>query len=436
MRLTIHRGTREIGGSCVELASGATRIVLDLGMPLPGPKKTNITKESPLSPSDLIASGLLPNIRGLYAWDNPGVDAVFLSHAHRDHYGLAGFIHPRIPVYLSAGTRALMELNEIFMAEPPVLSEKRLLADRERLEVGDFAITPYLVDHSAPDAMALLVEAGGKRLFYSGDLRGHGRKRGSFERILHNPPRNIDCLLLEGTALGRSQGVEESRPDFPDEQSVEEELVSLLSAKTNLALMLCSSQNLDRLVSAYRAVLRTNSLMVIDLYTAFVLQALSPLSPRLPQYHWRGMRIKYWKNHAEKLAGSGHQDFLYAANKHKIKMPELIARRAEILMLTRSAGLFPLITRSLPDYNGLKIVWSMWRGYLTGEEPVSKFCRKNNLEINFVHTSGHAPLKDLKRLAEALQPHKTIPIHTGFPHLYRDFFPNVHCLEDGEELSI
>jgi hypothetical protein len=34
MRLTIHRGSHEIGGTCVELATGATRIVLDAGLPL------------------------------------------------------------------------------------------------------------------------------------------------------------------------------------------------------------------------------------------------------------------------------------------------------------------------------------------------------------------------------------------------------------------
>ncbi len=435
MRLTIHRGTQEIGGSCVELASGSTRIVLDLGMPLPKPEESRVAKETPLSPSELIASGLLPKIGGLYAWNNPGVNAVFISHAHRDHYGLASYIHPHIPVYMSVGTRALMELSEIFMAEPPMLSGKRLLSNGERLEVGNFAITPYLVDHSAPDAMALLVEAGGRRLFYSGDLRGHGRKSVLFERILHDPPKDIDCLLLEGTRLGRSENTE-TLPEYPDEQSVEEKLVSILKEKTNIALMLCSSQNLDRLVSAYRAVLKTNSILVIDLYTAFVLQALSGLSSRLPQYHWKGIRVKYWKHHAEKLAGSGHQDFLYAANKHKIKIPEIIERRAEILMLAKSNSLFPIITKNLPDYKDLRVIWSMWRGYLTGEEPVSKFCSQNNLEISFVHTSGHAPLKDLKRFAEAIQPRKIIPIHTEFPHRYQDLFPNVHCLRDREEIYI
>ncbi len=34
MRLTIHRGTKEIGGSCIELETQSTRLFLDIGLPL------------------------------------------------------------------------------------------------------------------------------------------------------------------------------------------------------------------------------------------------------------------------------------------------------------------------------------------------------------------------------------------------------------------
>jgi Cft2 family RNA processing exonuclease len=36
MRACIHRGTKEIGGTCVELESQGKRIVLDVGLPLDG----------------------------------------------------------------------------------------------------------------------------------------------------------------------------------------------------------------------------------------------------------------------------------------------------------------------------------------------------------------------------------------------------------------
>ena len=34
VQLIVHRGTREIGGNCVEVRTDSTRIILDVGMPL------------------------------------------------------------------------------------------------------------------------------------------------------------------------------------------------------------------------------------------------------------------------------------------------------------------------------------------------------------------------------------------------------------------
>jgi len=34
MNLTIHRGTKEIGGTCIELQTTESRIIIDFGLPL------------------------------------------------------------------------------------------------------------------------------------------------------------------------------------------------------------------------------------------------------------------------------------------------------------------------------------------------------------------------------------------------------------------
>ena len=39
MQLIVHRGTQEIGGTCVELMTDQTRILLDFGMPLVDARK-------------------------------------------------------------------------------------------------------------------------------------------------------------------------------------------------------------------------------------------------------------------------------------------------------------------------------------------------------------------------------------------------------------
>jgi hypothetical protein len=76
---------------------------------------------------------------------------------------------------------------------------------------------PHLVDHSGFDAYALEIEADERRLFYSGDLRAHGRKSKLFELMLKRPPKNIDVMLMEGSSLGRIDGSE----CFPTEEKLE-----------------------------------------------------------------------------------------------------------------------------------------------------------------------------------------------------------------------
>ena len=34
MKIIVHRGTKQIGGTCIELSTANTRIILDIGLPL------------------------------------------------------------------------------------------------------------------------------------------------------------------------------------------------------------------------------------------------------------------------------------------------------------------------------------------------------------------------------------------------------------------
>ena len=73
--------------------------------------------------------------------------------------------------------------------------------------IGPFTVTPFLTDHSAFDAYMLLVEGAGRRILYTGDFRRHGRKSVLVDRILKNPPPNIDVLVTEGANLGSNKPV-------------------------------------------------------------------------------------------------------------------------------------------------------------------------------------------------------------------------------------
>lgn len=68
MKIKIHRGAHEIGGSCVEVQSKKSRIVIDIGMPLvkEGGGRFNFKDYEKLSGPELIKKKILPDIPGFY----------------------------------------------------------------------------------------------------------------------------------------------------------------------------------------------------------------------------------------------------------------------------------------------------------------------------------------------------------------------------------
>ena len=430
MNLTIHRGTKEIGGSCVELKTSNSRLLVDLGMPLVnkkgGPFDSKILENKSLN--ELKELKLLPGIGGLYKDEVKTTDAILISHSHLDHYGFLKYVHSDIPIYMSEGAKQLIKISDIFIPNKVGPINAKVVDKDKRVKIGDFVIIPYLVDHSAFDARAFLIEAEGKRLFYSGDFRGHGRKSILFKDMVNNPPKDIDCLLMEGSMLGRDKQL------YENEDAVQAKIAKILRKRGNITFLFTSSQNIDRLVSAYKACLRTGSIFVIDIYTAFILDNLRKVSTNIPQFDWKNIRIKFLRYHADMLAKAGYRDLLFIYNRNKIDMFEINRKKDKILMLARDNSIFPNILKNIDNPKGSTVIYSMWKGYLT--EEFKEYCNKKELKIELVHTSGHATLEDLKAFAGALKPKVLIPIHTFEPEKYPDLFNNVRLLNDGEVFEL
>jgi ribonuclease J len=430
VKLIIHRGSKEIGGSCVEVSAGETRAIIDLGMPLVDACKKPFNSKAlgGKSIKELVDGHVLPAVSGLYDGEKSGINAIILSHAHQDHYGFLRYINPDIPVYMSMGAKILIEISDLFI---PTKANLRNVVPFEMwhpFNIGDLTITPYLVDHSAFDAAAFLIESDGKKMFYSGDLRGHGRKKVLFDKLLSSPPGDIDYLLLEGSMLGRENG------QYQDEKAVEERMVNLFRKKDNIAFVFCSSQNIDRLVSIYRAVKRSGSLLVIDLYTAYILDRLSTISKHLPQFDWDEVRVKYFQSHAKVLVDSNQKELLYKYRKAKIEIEDIDKNKKNIVMLMRDNSIFRACLRKLTNLEGALAIYSMWDGYVT--DKFRDILAERGISYEHVHTSGHAVVSDLQRLADAINPGCIIPIHTFNPQNYPSLFRNVRLVADGEEISV
>jgi ribonuclease J len=183
----------------------------------------------------------------------PAPLALLISHGHADRWGLVPDPPAGIPIWIGQGAADVLRAAE-FWGIGIDLREAGHFQHRVPFHVGPFTITPYLVDHSGFDAYSLLVEAGGIRLLYTGDLRGHGRKHAAFDWLLDDPPPGVDVLLLEGTNL-RTPHPDQPSPGevLASEADVEDDLLDTVHNTKGLVVVLGSAQNLDRLVTVYRA---------------------------------------------------------------------------------------------------------------------------------------------------------------------------------------
>ena len=258
MKLTIYRGTKEIGGTLIEIKTQNTKILIDAGYPLflnNSPIDDSIAK---LPYQKLLELGVLPKIDGLYAWDNNvNFDAVIISHAHLDHYGLLKYVDPEIPIYLSAGTRKLIEVTKLFVRFDSYGQKHEEFRMYESFQVGDTKIKPYLMDHSAFDAAAFEITAENKTIIYTGDFRGHGRKAICLDRFINKVSKQADILLTEGTMLGRKD------EKVLTENELENQIIDLVKNNNGPILLQSSSQNIDRIVSFYQNRRKTPSFMKV-----------------------------------------------------------------------------------------------------------------------------------------------------------------------------
>jgi len=400
MNITIHRGTHEIGGSCVELQSGSCRIVIDIGMPLVDKhgEKFNIKNYEKLKGQELVAQKILPDIKGFYKWDiqSEKVDGVLISHPHMDHYGFFNYLREDTTYYIGESAKKIIEMTCLFTSKSYSINNSFTIESGKPVTIGDFKITPYLMDHSAYDAYAFLIEAEGKKIIYSGDFREHGRKKKAFYYFLQTVPENIDVLILEGTMLGR--GDEKVR----SEAELEAEIDGLVKSSEGITLMNMSAQNIDRIVSMYRVAKRNKKLFVMDFYAANILSLLRKTIPH-PSAGFPEVRVFYPYRLSKRMADAGHKNLLYKFQKYKITRAEIVEKSNDIMMLVRGT--------MLGDLNRLNIrkglfLYSMWKGYLREEsmKPVLEFVEAKDMDFRYVHTSGHAALETALQIFQSRLP--------------------------------
>lgn len=414
MKLTIVNGANEIGHTCVKIETAQSVLLIDLGTPLSDDPKKELSYEEITGQTS----------KPVY---------FLLSHPHQDHYGLAGILPHEIPKFMSEGAKKLIEVSNIFLQESYVdLQNVQTFKDRVPFSIGaDITVTAYKVCHSAFDSYAFLIESKGKKIFYSGDFRGKtGRQEYLFPKLLKEVQAlKPDVLLLEGTRI--------SRKSETTETMIEQEMVKLFKDQKAFTGIVIASQNIDRIVSIYKAVRTAGKQLIISPYEAYVLEMIHEVAPSLPQFHWDGIRVYFSRNTTKALLEYGHKKEVYAYRAKKITLEEIQEASQDFVWLLKDNSLYDRIFNRI-DTSQSVMCWSLWDGYLSRKDNTFEIKVKSKFKAlrTDLHCSGHAGLEEMKALAECADAKYLIPIHTCEPKEYEKHFQNVKILNNNEVFEL
>jgi ribonuclease J len=369
------------------VSTASTRILLDAGAEL------DAKEDAPL-----------PQVDGLF--DAAGFDAVFFSHNHLDHIGLAKAIHPKIPLYIGEKALAVMRAMAEYLGKP-LGFECRTYRHNEPVIVGDMRITPFIIDHSAFDAYMLLVEAGSETVLYSGDFRSTGRK--PFAKELKRLPEHVNVLICEGTNLGSEAKLSIRESDL------EEQAVKLFRTYKGPVFILQATTNIDRIVTMYRAAKRSGRVFIEDLFMAEIARSAAPSIPNPLFEDVRVFIDRYYEDEHPRYQMFNRYD------SKKIGRREIAQQHFVLCIRSSMDTLLKSLSKRM-DFSGGLMVYSMWNGYRAKQDMdrFLKLSRELGLDEITLHNSGHADAATIKALIDKVKPDRIIPIHTENPGWFGD----------------
>jgi len=422
MKITIHRGTKQIGGCVTEIESNGHKVFIDFGDQLPGAENNN---------------SKLPEIKGL-TYGDVSKSALLITHYHGDHIGKICDTVPCLPIY--AGKTALKIYNcleeKLAYIQDQIKAEKhKSIIERiktintfkplQKIKVGEIVITPLFIDHSAFDAYMFIVEADDKRVLHTGDFRGHGFRSKALVPVLKKYAQSIDYIISEGSNIRRPNAA------LQTEQELQKDFETQFR-KNKFNFVLVSTVNIDRIFALYHAAKRAKRCFVCDDYQTKILKIVSSSHKKYTAF--------YDIDYSQKINPAGR----FIELNHKINGAfEFTGKLKPYLdihgfcMLIRTNNIFKPILDEYYKSDKTKIYYSMWDGYLDKSKPAFNqglYDFIKPFKYEYMHTSGHADVKTLNLLFDTVKPkHGIIPIHTEAPEKFKELFigHNIILLQDG-----
>ena len=283
------------------------------------------------------------------------------------------------------------------------LNKFRTYATARTFRIGDIAITPYFVSHSAADSHMLLVECDSKRALHTGDFRDHGFTGKGLTPTLARIGQ-VDALIIEGTTLSRDGSASKS------EYQIQQDMLAQMEHYKNI-FVVCSSTNFDRLAGLYQDTLKIGRPFVCDKYQKRQLDTLRKYSGKHSWYY----------NVRNALPMS-----LNAKSLHKNMF-----ERGFTMVVRNNANFRKWIgfIKEHIDLAETLCIYSQYLGYLEEQPSLREFVDSFGCKVEYIHTSGHASPEAIEEVCRTLNPRSAIiPIH-------KDATSDLHTLNLPDELK-
>lgn len=413
MKITFHGGVNEVGGNKIQVIEKDTRIFLDFGVSLTQRRKYYMPPYlTPKSLHEIIEMGLAPKIDGLYMdAEEPKIDAIFISHAHRDHYQYISLINRKIRVYCGETAKLLIQGYSQITRKTieSNLEGINLISFRtgDKIKINEIEVKPIHVDHSVPGAYAYIIYGANSTIAYTGDLRMHGKMNElTWDFINACKEEKIDLLIVEATNMIGY------RPE--SEIDVMNKIIEVARECNGLILARFSNSDIDRFNTFIEAANKLNRELMISTRQAYILEILSKdkklkvnlKDPSISIVESRKARPPKWEKEL--------------TQKYPTITLEEISIKQEKIILTSTFYDFPELLEMKPKPASLYILSSSEPFNEEQEIEYQKFINWLDIlgiPLLHIHCSGHLSPHHLTKLIKEINPKAITPIHTEHPKI-------------------
>jgi Cft2 family RNA processing exonuclease len=389
MKITIHGGAREIGGSCIGVQTEDCKVALDYG--------TKFEESS---------SNQFPE----------DFDAVIISHAHLDHSGQLLSLSKKNPVIV--GSKITREVTIALLQDMVKVQSQNNYnypyfphnanAVREQWWVRDYVALPGMTIKLHPaghvaGARMTSINSEDKNVLYTGDFCVHDSEilEGCNTEAL---PKKPDVLIAESTYGGK---VRSPRNELVDEFF--RQMLAAMDRKGNILIPTFAFHRSQEMAKRIDEAMKKGVLPRYNVYT------ISNLANKITGYFNENKECFTKKIQRQK------QPFNYKHVKHLYRTSQI--KEPAVVICTSGFGHAGASLHLLKDWaedeNNSVLLTS---GYLPPDSPLksAKEERKfrNNgdeisvkAEIEQIELSGHADQLELVQMVETLKPKRTILVH-------------------------